>query len=143
VTDRALRLALAVVTVAGIGVAGYLTYAHYDEGALICTTGGCEQVQQSEYAELAGIPVALLGLLAWIGVLALIAWDSPLARALTAGVALVAAAFAVYLVVLQLFVIDAICFWCMVNDLVFIPLLTVLSLLRLRTPAAPAASPAP
>jgi uncharacterized membrane protein len=136
VTDRALRLALGVVALAGIGVAGYLTYVHYDEGALICTTGGCEQVQQSDYAELAGIPVALLGLLAWVAVLVLVAWDSPLARALTAGVALVAAAFAVYLVVLQLFVIDAICVWCMVNDVVLIPLLAVLSLLRLRTPAA-------
>jgi uncharacterized membrane protein len=136
VTDRALRLALAVVALAGIGVAGYLTYVHYDESALICTTGGCEEVQQSEYAELAGIPVALLGLLAWVAVLVLVAWDSPLARALTAGVALVAAAFAVYLVVLQLFVIDAICVWCMVNDVVLIPLLAVLSLLRLRTPAA-------
>ena len=141
-TDRALRAALAVVALAGIGVAGYLTYAHYDEGALICTTGGCEQVQQSEYAELAGIPVALLGLLAWIAVLVLVAWDSPLARALTAGIALVSAAFAVYLVVLQLFVIDAICVWCMVNDLVLTPLLTLLSLLRLRTPTTAPASPA-
>jgi uncharacterized membrane protein len=140
VTDRALRLALAVVALAGIGVAGYLTYTHYDEGALICTSGGCEQVQQSEYAELAGIPVALLGLLSWVGVLALVAWDTPLARALTAGVALVAAAFAVYLVVLQLFVIDAICVWCMVNDVVLTPLLVVLSLLRLRTPAAVASA---
>jgi uncharacterized membrane protein len=140
VTDRALRLALAVVALAGIGVAGYLTYVHYDESALICTTGGCEEVQQSEYAELAGIPVALLGLLAWVAVLVLVAWDSPLARALTAGVALVAAAFAVYLVVLQLFVIDAICVWCMVNDVVLIPLLAVFSLLRLRTPAAATAA---
>jgi uncharacterized membrane protein len=136
VTDRALRLALAVVALAGAGVAGYLTYVHYDEGALICTTGGCEQVQQSDYAELAGIPVALLGLLAWIAVLVLVAWDSPAARALTAGIALVAAAFAVYLVVLQLFVIDAVCVWCMVNDVLLVPLLTVLSLLRLRATAA-------
>jgi uncharacterized membrane protein len=136
VTDRGLRLALAVVALAGAGVAAYLTYVHYDEGALICTTGGCEQVQQSDYAELAGIPVALLGLLTWIAVLVLVVWDSPVARALTAGIALVAAAFAVYLVVLQLFVIDAICIWCMVNDVVLVPLLTVLSLLRLRTPAA-------
>ena len=135
-TDRGLRLALAVVALAGAGVAAYLTYVHYDESALICTTGGCEQVQQSDYAELAGIPVALLGLLTWIAVLVLVAWDSPVARALTAGIALVAAAFAVYLVVLQLFVIDAICIWCMVNDVVLVPLLTVLSLLRLRTPAA-------
>ena len=133
-TDRALRLALAVVALAGVGVAGYLTYVHYDESALICTTGGCEQVQQSDYAELAGIPVALLGLLTWIAVLVLVVWDSPVARALTAGIALVAAAFAVYLVVLQLFVIDAVCVWCMVNDVVIAPLLALLTALRLRSP---------
>jgi uncharacterized membrane protein len=93
-------------------------------------------VQQSEYAELAGIPVALLGLLAFVAVLALTAWDTPLARTITAAIALVAAAFAVYLVVLQLFVIDAVCTWCMINDLVIVPLLVVLSLLRLRAPSA-------
>ena len=47
-TDRALRAAVALVALAGVGVAGYLTYTHYDEEALVCTTGGCEQVQQSE-----------------------------------------------------------------------------------------------
>jgi uncharacterized membrane protein len=137
VTDRALRAALAVVAVAGIAVAGYLTYVHYQPDALICTSsGGCETVQESSYAELAGIPVALLGLLAFVAVLALTAWDTPLARTITAAIALVAAAFAVYLVVLQLFVIDAVCTWCMINDLVIVPLLVVLSLLRLRAPSA-------
>jgi uncharacterized membrane protein len=137
VSDRALRAGVALVALAGIGVAGYLTYVHYDESALICATGGgCEEVQQSEYAELAGIPVALLGLLAFVAVLALTAWDTPLARTITAAIALVAAAFAVYLVVLQLFVIDAVCTWCMINDLVIVPLLVVLSLLRLRAPSA-------
>lgn len=138
-SDRALRAAIALVALAGVAVAGYLTYVHYDERALVCTPGGgCEQVQESEYAELAGVvPVALLGLVGYLVVLALLAWDTPLARTLTAALALVAAAFAAYLVVLQLFVIDAICVWCMVNDLAIVPLLVVLSLLRLRT-AVPA-----
>jgi uncharacterized membrane protein len=89
-------------------------------------------VQDSEYAELAGIPVAVLGLAAWTTVLALTIWDSPLARTLTAAVALGALAFAAYLVVLQLFVIDAVCWWCMLNDVVLVPLLALLAVLRLR-----------
>jgi uncharacterized membrane protein len=138
VSDRTLRLALAVVALAGAALATYLTYVHYDEGALICTTGGCEQVQQSEYAELAGIPVALLGLIAYVAVLVLVAWDTPLARTLTAALALGALAFSCYLVALQLFVIEATCVWCMVNDLLIVPLLAVLSVWRLRSAPAPA-----
>ena len=137
-SDRALRIAIAVVAVAGVAVAGYLTYVHYQPDALICTShGGCETVQKSSYAELAGIPVALLGLLAWSAVVVLVAWDSELARTLVAAVALGAAGFAIYLVTLQAFVIDAWCIWCMVNDLVLVPLLAILAIWRtLRTPEA-------
>jgi uncharacterized membrane protein len=134
VSDRLLRGGLFVVTASGIGVAAYLTYVHYEPTALICTSGGgCETVQQSEYAVLVGIPVAILGLAYWIAALALIVWDSELARTLTAALAITGLAFAAYLVILQLFVIDAICVWCMVNDLVLTPLFIVLALLRLRT----------
>ena len=73
-SDRALRLAVAAVAAAGVAVAGYLTYVHYRPGALICTGGGgCEAVQDSSYAEIAGIPVALLGLVAYLAVLVLVA----------------------------------------------------------------------
>jgi len=126
VSDRALRAVVALVALAGIAVAGYLTYVHYQPDALICTSGGgCETVQESSYAELAGIPVALLGLLGYVAVLLLVAWDSELARTLVAAIALTAAGFAVYLLVLQAFVIDAWCVWCLVNDVVIVPLLAI------------------
>jgi uncharacterized membrane protein len=132
--DRGLRYGQIAVSVAGIALAAYLTYVHYKPAALICTTGGgCETVQQSKYAVLAGIPVAILGLAAWTVALALAIWDSELARTLLLVVALVALAFAAYLVVLQLFVIDAVCTWCMINDLAITPVFVVLTLLRLRT----------
>jgi Predicted membrane protein len=122
---------VALVALAGVAVAGYLTYVHYQPDALICTSGGgCETVQDSSYAELAGIPVALLGLLGYVAVLVLVAWDSELARTLSAAIALVAAGFAVYLIVLQAFVIDAWCIWCLVNDLVIVPLLAVTTVWR-------------
>ena len=136
-SDRALRLGIALVAAAGAAVAGYLTYVHYRPAALICTGGGgCEAVQESSYAEIAGIPVALLGLLAYIAVLGLVAWDSELARTLAATIALSAVGFAVYLVVVQAFVIEEWCVWCLVNDLVVVPLLAVLTIWRvLRTRA--------
>ncbi len=141
-SDRLLRLALIVVSVAGIVVSGYLTYIHYEPAALICTTGGgCETVQHSKYAVLVGIPFALLWLGGWIAALGLTLWNSELARTLTAALALAALAFAAYLVILQLFVIDAVCIWCMANDVILIPRFTVLALGRLWT--APPAQDAP
>jgi uncharacterized membrane protein len=136
VSDRALRAGVALVALAGTAVAGYLTYVHYRPDALICTSsGGCETVQESSYAELVGIPVALLGLLAYLAVLALVLWDTEAARTAVAAIALGGVAFAVYLVALQAFVIDAWCVWCLVNDLLLVPLLAILAVWRvLRQP---------
>ena len=134
-TDRSLRLAAAIVALAGVLVAGYLTWVHYDGSALVCVVGGgCETVQKSEYAEIAGVPVAALGLVGYTIVLALVAWDAPAARLAAATVALVGLLFSMYLLVLQLFVIDAVCVWCMANDVVIAPLLALLTALRLRSP---------
>lgn len=133
-SDRSLRLAAGVVATAGLVVAGYLTWAHYDDAALVCVAGGgCETVQESEYAEVAGVPVALLGLGAYALVLGLLAWDAPSARLGAAMLALVGLVFSLYLLALQLFVIDAVCAWCLVNDVVVAPLLAILTALRLRS----------
>ena len=55
-SERGLRAAVALLALAGAGIAAYLTYAWYAEAAIACTTGGCETVQSSSYAKLAGIP---------------------------------------------------------------------------------------
>ena len=139
-SDRALRFGVGVVALVGVAVAGYLTYVHYQPESLICTGGGgCETVQESSYAELFGIPVALLGLLAYVAVLGLAVWDTELARTLAAAIALGGLAFAGYLVALQAFVIDAWCVWCLVNDLIVVPTLAVLTVWRAAR-AAPAAT---
>ncbi len=132
-SDRTLRLAVAGVATAGLGVAAYLTWVHYHPGALVCARGGgCETVQRSHYAVLLGVPVAVYGVAAWTLVLALVGWDTATARALTLAAAVGAAAFATYLVVLQVAVIDAVCLWCLANDVVLVPLLMLLALLRAR-----------
>lgn len=106
---------------------------HYRPAALVCTGGGgCERVQESSYAEVLGIPVALLGLVAYAIVLALVAWDDDIARTATLAIALSALGFAAYLVALQAFVIEAWCVWCLVNDLLLVPLLAVLAVRRAR-----------
>ncbi|HEU4970421.1 MAG TPA: vitamin K epoxide reductase family protein [Gaiellaceae bacterium] len=133
-SDRTLSATAGIVALAGIVVAAYLTWVHYDEGALVCVAGGgCETVQQSSYAEIAGLPVALLGLVSYTIVLGLIVWDTPYARLGAAALAFVGLAFSVYLLVLQLVVIDAVCVWCLANDVLIAPALAVLTALRLRT----------
>ncbi|HTR33869.1 MAG TPA: vitamin K epoxide reductase family protein [Gaiellaceae bacterium] len=112
-----LRAAIAVCCAIGVGIAGYLTVIHYAHVAPVCTTGGCEKVQHSKYAELAGAPVALLGLVAYVVILA-----TALVRGVTAAlagafVALVGVAFSGYLLWAQLGPIGAICQWCLGNDL--------------------------
>lgn len=132
--DRTLRLAAAIVALAGAVVAGYLTWVHFDDAALACVAGGgCETVQESDYAEIVGVPIAALGLATYGVVLALVAWDAPLARLGAATLALVGLLFGMYLLALQLFVIDAVCVWCMTNDVVIAPALAVLTALRLRS----------
>jgi uncharacterized membrane protein len=134
VSDHALRAAAGLVAVAGLAVAGYLTWVHFDDAALVCVAGGgCETVQESEYAEVAGVPVALLGLIAYAAILALVAWDSEQARLGAAMLALVGLVFSMYLLALQLFVIDAVCVWCLANDVLIAPLLAVLTAFRLRS----------
>jgi len=119
--------ALAVLAVAGMGVAAYLTYTHYSDTPVSCLVGhGCRTVQQSEYSTIAGVPVALLGGLAAASLLAValgrlaglalaVEWASLAAISLTT----VFVAFAAYLTYIELFVLDAICIYCVTLASIF------------------------
>lgn len=127
-----LRRASAALALVGAGIAGYLTYVHYAHVQPLCTTGGCEKVQASTYAELLGIPVALLGLAAYATLFAL-AWIRGATAALASTLlALIGVGFSGYLLWAQLGPIDAICQWCVAQDVVMaaIAVLCVARLLR-------------
>jgi len=130
-SDRRLRFAVAAIAAVGAGIAAYLTYARYAHVTIACATGGCETVQASAYAELAGIPVATLGLAAYVFVLGTAFFRGELARVAGAATAIAGVLFGVYLLVVQLVVIDALCHWCLASDLV-LDALAVVCLLRLR-----------
>lgn len=126
------------ISIAGIGVAGYLTYVHYAGIEPVCTTGGCAKVQSSTYAELAGIPVALLGLIGYLLIGSAVWAEGEEGRAGTAALALVGAGFSLYLTYLELFVIDAICQWCVVSAVLMVCLATLAVARLLRPPPSPA-----
>jgi uncharacterized membrane protein len=65
--DTVRRRACVALCLAGVGIAGYLTYVHYAGLRPICgISHGCETVQISTYASLIGILVALLGLISYV-----------------------------------------------------------------------------
>ena len=75
-TDRRLRLAAIVLAAVGLCVAAYLTYIHYEGIKPVCGLGGnCEKVQSSEWSKLAGVPVAVLGLVGYAAILVTIFID--------------------------------------------------------------------
>jgi uncharacterized membrane protein len=135
VTDRNLRAAIAALALAGAAVAGYLVYARYTGTRLACTTGGCETVQHSKYAKAAGTPVAVLGLAAYVAVFLTTLSARIEAAALGAAIVLGGLAFGVYLIVIQVAVIDAICQWCLASDGI-LAVLAVAAAERLRRAAA-------
>lgn len=120
-----------VLAIAGIGDAIYLTIVHYDSTALVCGIGDCHAVQASKYAEIAGVPIAILGLLMYVAVAVLGMARfrlSTFADRLTFvifAIALAGTAYAAYLTYLEIAVIDAICQWCVVSALLTLAILLV------------------
>jgi uncharacterized membrane protein len=135
VSDGRLRAAAAVLALAGLAIAIYLTVVHYDHSAPVCVGGGggCEKVQSSDYAELASIPVALIGAIGYASILLSLALPGQLGRFLGALLGLVGFGFSAYLTYLELFVIDAICQWCVASAVVMTVLAGVLMLRFLRS----------
>jgi uncharacterized membrane protein len=117
VSDRGLRLLLAALSVAGLLISAYLTWNHLRGVVPACVGGsaGCEVVQTSRYSEILGVPVAALGLAGYAGLLssALLKGEGVILFGLF--VALVGVLFSGYLTWLELFVIEAICQWCMAS----------------------------
>jgi uncharacterized membrane protein len=132
--DRLLFRALIVLTLVGIGIAGYLTYVHYQELSPVCSTGGCERVQSSRYAKVGGVPVPLIGLIGYVAIFVSLLVRGEMARLATAAMTIGGFLFSLYLTGLELFEIDAICQWC-VGSAIVMTLLAILSTVRaLRAP---------
>jgi uncharacterized membrane protein len=135
VSDRRLRQVAIVLALIGLGVAGYLTYVHYEGVEPVCGLGGdCEKVQTSEWADLAGVPVALLGLIGYVAILATLFVEREEALIAGALVALVGFGFSVYLTYRELFSIDAICPWCVASAVIMTLLAIVMTVRLLRAP---------
>ncbi len=125
---RRVMIGLAVV---GLGVAVYLTYIHYAGIKPACTAGeSCVKVQTSQWSKLDGVPVALLGLIGYIGILtSLLLPDREETRLATLGLTLVGVGFSGYLTYRELFSIHAVCEWC-ASSAVILTILFICAVIR-------------
>ena len=98
-------------------------------------------MQHSSYSDVFGVPVATLGLAGFLGLLGTALARGEVARLTQATLALAGFFFGVYLLYVQVFVIDAICQWCVASDLLTTAI-AALALLRLQADAVAASPPA-
>lgn len=136
------RMSAALLSLAGLFISAYLyLYKIGKIGTLACGTGGCETVQWSPWSRVAGIDVALIGVLGYAGLLAvsLAALQPRLAQrrwpadllALLSGIGVL---FTIYLTYLEVFVIHAICRWCVASGLIIAGIFITALLARRRSP---------
>jgi uncharacterized membrane protein len=130
--EGTLRRIIAFVAALGIGVATYITIADSGGGAPTCLAGGggCETVANSSYSHIAGVNIAVFGIVGYVLLLASAFIVSDAARFGGFAVALGGFGFSVYLTYLEIFKIEAICQWC-VGSAVLMTILFLLNATRL------------
>jgi uncharacterized membrane protein len=131
-TEATLRRLIAFVATLGIGVATYITIVESGGGAPACLAGGggCETVASSSYSHIAGINVAIFGIVGYVGIFLTAFFVSDLARFGGFAIALGGFGFSIYLTYLEIWVIEAICQWC-VGSAVLMTILFLLNAARL------------
>ncbi len=120
------RMILAMLALIGVFVSVYLTlYKLGIIGELNCAVGSCETVNTSRWATFLGLPVAAWGLGFYLVVLAVALVGTREQYADSRGLSVVLTAltgwgvlFSGWLTYLELFVIDAICIWCVISAII-------------------------
>jgi uncharacterized membrane protein len=134
------RTWIILLSLLGIFVSGYLSWSHFSGEAVYCGgASSCELVNSSRFAYLGPIPVSLLGLIAYITILALslipLKEDRQWPEVLLFGVALIGVMFQWYLFYIEVAVLHAFCYWCIASQII-ITLIFILALPIWRARAA-------
>jgi uncharacterized membrane protein len=137
--SRALLWAPVALSLLGIGISGYLVVKRFTGGGLACTRWAqCDVVNNSLYSQISGVPVSLLGLIGYLALLAAAASalvTTGQARRLALGLGFLMAlggfGFSLWLTYVEIYIIEALCSWCVASALV-ITLLTAVGAVNLR-----------
>jgi uncharacterized membrane protein len=132
-----------ILAIAGLVVAGYLTYSDFTLTSTLCAPGGgCDTVRQSQYSQVLGVSVALIGLLGYLGILAVLILEqsSPFfARngpMLVFGLSLIGFLYSAYLTYLEAFAIRAFCPYCVASAIIMTAIFGIATFRALRATAA-------
>jgi uncharacterized membrane protein len=136
VQSRNRHQVITVMSVLGIFVAGYLTWSHFSGQPVYCGgSSSCELVNSSRFAFIGDIPVSLIGLAGYVIILALSLVphreDRQWPMLLIFGGALIGVMLQWYLFYIEVFVLRAICYWCVTSQ----TLITLIFLLSFPRPA--------
>ena len=138
--ERRLRITIGALAVVGLAISAYLTSVRLLGESPACVIGGsCAAVQSSRYATLAGIPVAVLGLLGYGALLTSALLQGPAGKLLGLLAGLIGVGFSIWLTYVELGVIDAICPWCVASAWV-VTIAAALSVWRVLLPDRQVAS---
>lgn len=131
-SEWTLQRAIAFVAALGIGVATYIAIAESGGGSPVCLAGshGCETVAKSSYSHLAGVNIAVFGIVGYALLLTSAFFADDAARLGGFLVALGGFGYSVFLTYIELFKIEAVCQWC-VASAVLMTILFLLSATRL------------
>ena len=135
-----LRMAMGCLAVVGLAISAYLTYVHYANLQPFCTgISDCERVQTSDWSLIAGVPVALAGLIGYVGILVALRVPGEAGRLATALIAFSGFGYSAYLTWVELARIEAICQWCIISAAIMtaLAMLAAVRMLRDTPPAAP------
>ncbi|MDO9406913.1 vitamin K epoxide reductase family protein [Patulibacter sp.] len=140
-TDRRLRLLQIVLALIGLGAAIYLTYSKYAHDGVCGVSAGCTIVQNSPWSELYGIPVSVLGLVGYVGILGallLAPQRNDLVRLALVVMSGVGFLFSMFLMYRAYITLEAFCPFC-TTSAVMMTLLAITSVTRfVRGPDRPA-----
>jgi uncharacterized membrane protein len=123
-----LRRAIAFFATLGIGVAAYIAIADAGGDAPACLAGGsgCQTVADSSYSHVAGVNVAIFGLVGYALLLASAFFASDAARLGGFLVSLGGFGYSIFLTYIEIFKIEAVCQWCVASAV----LMTIVFLLE-------------
>lgn len=131
-SEDTLRRATAFVAALGVGVATYIAIAESGGGSPVCLAGstGCKTVAESSYSHVAGVNIAVFGVVGYLLLLATAFFANDLARFGAFAVSLGGFGYSIFLTYIELFKIEAICQWC-VASAVLMTILFLISATRL------------
>ena len=138
--EGTLRSIATFAAAVGIGVATYIAIADSGGGSPVCVGGshGCETVANSSYSHLLGVNISIFGVLGYVLLLAAAILRGDWARMGGFVVALVGFGYSVFLTYLELFVIDAVCQWCVFSAILMTVLFAVCAVRMVRYVGTPA-----